>query len=297
MRSLSKSVAAGIWAGACSSLILSVSCWADQIHASHESEASCFSQPELPLSLPADVAILDDQLAKALDASGFIFTNIPRCEDPEAMKTLEDVVDFIIHESIYYLPYTVPIKKVLDNAEPMEVPKNGLNRLEQALLYFYKGSSYRIVNSALREGGSLQRCYQPLIDAIVAALEKLPRYSGVVYRKAEYSRLIEDHPLGATVVYPAFTSTTIAKVGVSVFSDPNFTVLSDSCRDFRQINPSEQEILCPPGTAFHVVAQPGPRQFVLVEKGVKRKRAQELLSAAGAHIKVWPEAPQQADSN
>jgi hypothetical protein len=97
------------------------------------------------------------------------------------------------------------------------------------------------------------------VDALNRALEKLPKYDGLVLRGSDIPlEVLEQYRPGEEITELAFLSTTTnPAVARSPAFEGNveFQILSRSGRDVSSVSmyPGEQEILFPSGTVFYVV--------------------------------------------
>ena len=129
-----------------------------------------------------------------------------------------------------------------------------MSRKEISALVMYSMSTYRKMNAALRGNDQAKladyKTYRLVLDS---ALDKLKDYKGYVKRGAttDLTRY-EDHQMGATVSYPAYTSTS---VGSGFVGHIRSLILSKTCKYIAPISmvPQEEEVLCKPGVNFKVI--------------------------------------------
>ena len=143
---------------------------------------------------------------------------------------------------------------------------SGLTEEEQVALYAWtldtgKEALYVRVNKALRTGDGLDNL-KPLIDAMESGLDKLPSFTGEVYRGVKESRLgkeglaefLTQHEIGKIVEYPGFTSATQIyeeslrgrlKLYIDSVHGKNISAFSDK--------PDQQETLFKTNSRFEVV--------------------------------------------
>jgi hypothetical protein len=127
-----------------------------------------------------------------------------------------------------------------------------------AALADYTGPGYQDLNHGLRNF-SMDASQLARVDAVNAALEKLPVYEGPVIRGSDIpAEMLELYRPGESITEHGFLSTT---TDLTVARSPafagnvEFRILSKSGRDISpySIFPAEQEILFPSGTEFYVV--------------------------------------------
>lgn len=122
----------------------------------------------------------------------------------------------------------------------------------------YTGPGYGDLNDALRNH-TLDASLSARVDALKAALAKLPPYEGLVIRGSNIpAEMLELYEPGEVVVEHAFLSTTKnpAVAQLPTFAgNVEFQILSKSGRDVSPYStfPAEQEVLFPAGTNFLVV--------------------------------------------
>ncbi|MEZ0351678.1 ADP-ribosyltransferase [Mycobacterium sp. pR1184] len=127
-----------------------------------------------------------------------------------------------------------------------------------AALADYTGCGYQDLNHGLRNF-SVDESQIARVEAINAALEKLPAYQGPVIRGSDIPvEMLEQYKPGEVIVERAFLSTTMnpAVAQLPTFAgNVEFQILSKSGRDISSYSmfPEEQEVLFPPGTQFYVV--------------------------------------------
>lgn len=190
----------------------------------------------------------------------------------------EDASRFLNEELQYKVTYLRGA--VESGSEKAELYRSALSAWERlspshaGAILLYVGSAYRHVNSALWAGGQPAQCIQPLTDLLTEALEKLPRFEGVVWRGLSLNAAARALYIpGATVSWPAYSSSTTDYDVAAEFADDSkhpensviFKIHSKSCRDLRVLNPLESEILCLPGIKLRVVGREEPNLIVLQE--------------------------------
>jgi ADP-ribosyltransferase exoenzyme len=132
------------------------------------------------------------------------------------------------------------------------------NSDDLAALADYTGSGYQDLNHGLRNF-SMDASQLARVDAVNAALEKLPVYEGPVIRGSDIpAEMLELYRPGESITEHGFLSTT---TDLTVARSPafagnvEFRILSKSGRDISPYSmfPAEQEVLFPSGTEFYVV--------------------------------------------
>jgi hypothetical protein len=122
----------------------------------------------------------------------------------------------------------------------------------------YTGPGYADLNSALRSG-TLDASQHARVEALNAALEKLPSHSGPVVRGTNLPpEVLERYQPGSIVTESAFTSTTrnpAVAQSPAFAGNVEFRILSSTGRDVSSVSmyPSEQEVLFPAGSKFYVL--------------------------------------------
>lgn len=153
-----------------------------------------------------------------------------------------------------------PIAKATSKAASFgSVDKNALalTRLTSAdrkALGDYTGSGYLELNNALR-AGKLTPELQARVDAINAALAKLPDYKGPVSRGTTLpAETLEKYKPGAVITEDAFTSTS-KETSKAFTGNTRFEILSKTGKFVEKYTkiPGEQEVLFPPGVRFSVI--------------------------------------------
>ena len=152
---------------------------------------------------------------------------------------------FIENEDI---SYTSEIKK----SEIIE--KYNITEEEQSTIKNYTSDGYREINPELKANkGNLEKCSretQRRCEHLDSALQKLPKYDGIVHRK-ESAGQSDYYKEGMTYTNDAYTSTTawsdvggIVQLEIKQSSGCNISKLSTS--------PGENEVLLPRGFTYKV---------------------------------------------
>ena len=132
------------------------------------------------------------------------------------------------------------------------------SQADQFALNDYTGAGYEAINHNLRKGtvtpGSSM---DQRIEAISAAIAKLPMHEGVVYRGTSLTPTqLERYVNGESLPETAFTSAS-RDSAVLTSRSTQFTILSSAGRDVASysLHPWEQEVLFDHGTWFHVLGR------------------------------------------
>ena len=154
-------------------------------------------------------------------------------------------------------------------------PKSGIMKAEKAqqtltddeewaLNEYISSGSYKI-NAPLREGIELTQEQQELVRNLDSALEKMPVYTGTVYRSISSSAMDTqafwlEHSEGEYITYPDYTSSSTEIYDETM--DIQMEIESKTARDIRAYNEQEQEILFPRQSKFMVVRREGNRLWM-----------------------------------
>lgn len=134
---------------------------------------------------------------------------------------------------------------------------------EAALLDYKSGGSYQL-NAALRDGYPLDQMQYRTVEALDAALEKLPPYQGTVYRRVGFDSIggqeamdafLKEHDAGEIIRYPAYTSTSTDPEGYTLDGDLTVTLVMESAggRNLEGYgNNFEREVLFPRNSRFGI---------------------------------------------
>lgn len=121
----------------------------------------------------------------------------------------------------------------------------------------YSGSHYAKMNEEVRKGVMSVEQYK-FMKSLNAALDKLPAYDGVTYRKAPSNAVdLSLYQPGKVVEERGFTST--SKNQGTWHGDVQYTIHGKSGRDIQKLSshPSEAEVLFKSGTRFYVESKNG----------------------------------------
>ena len=191
---------------------------------------------------------------------------------------------------------------------------------ENALLRYKSGGSYQI-NAALRDGTPLTQEQQRTVDALDRALEKLPTYSGTVYRRLSFDlegrealdAFLAEHQPGGIIGYPAYTSASTDQDGYPVEGDLTVTMVIEG-RNGRNMagigNNFEKEVVYPRESVFSIdrietdsqgnpvlymkeVIEYGAGQLYSEERGQTVQQMQEEGQLHGDMLEVSGSNPQE----
>lgn len=158
-------------------------------------------------------------------------------------------------------------------AERKKITKPSLSGIlnngeEGAILRYISGESYSL-NEKLRNGRKLTRSESIQISALDSALNKMPKYKGLVERSLILDReglmaFAKHHTVGTEVLYPAFTS---ASVGGEYHESPTvlLRIKSKTGRDLRKYNNEEQEVLFSRNCRFHILSAKIENKVIVLE--------------------------------
>lgn len=146
-----------------------------------------------------------------------------------------------------------------ENVEKMtKVQKDDiiLSEKEQYAMNKYISSDFYVVNEKLRNGIDLSDDEKEMVNNLDKALNKIPRFDGIVTRSLELNeeqlnKFLKQHEIGNIIEYPAYTSTTTGE-RYNRISNVELYINSKNGRDIRKYNSKEQEILFKRGSLFRV---------------------------------------------
>lgn len=136
---------------------------------------------------------------------------------------------------------------------------------EREVLSAYMGSLYSCMNRALYSDNGA--AYPTLNESLNSALKRFPSYEGFVFRGSNLPpAVLENHQVGKTITYPAYTSSSTKRGVAERFGVQQFLIYSQSGRPImgRQGGGGEHEVLFTAGTRFRVLASTG-KYFILRE--------------------------------
>lgn len=141
---------------------------------------------------------------------------------------------------------------------------------ERQVLSEYMGTLYGCMNRALYSGkGSV---YPTLNSSLNSALKRFPAYEGFVFRGSSLPKaVLEQHQVGKTITYPAYTSTSTDSEVAGRFGTHQFLIYSKSGRPImgKHGGGYEREVLFAAGTRFRVLASTGTNFFLREVEGVE----------------------------
>lgn len=168
------------------------------------------------------------------------------------------------------------------------IEQYGLTEEETGAVLSYKSSESYKINTKLRDGAPLNEQEQRLVNDLDAALEKLPRYQGEVYRNLvfdgaeERNRFLAAYAPGNSINLEAYTSTSTDRNGYPVDGEytAGMVIQSNSARDLAGFgNNFEQEALFGRGSGFFIdrVAQDEQGRPVIymreeIQDGIRSER-------------------------
>lgn len=139
------------------------------------------------------------------------------------------------------------------------------NREKTAILSYKSSESYKI-NIILRDSGvdALPPNLRSIVDGLDSALPKLPKAEGTLYRtlcfddlsdpKGALDAFLAEHEVGNTIIYPAYTSTSIRPDGHPLSGDTRYGVVMEINGESAHLlafgNNFEKEALFPRNTRF-----------------------------------------------
>lgn len=176
-----------------------------------------------------------------------------------------------------------------------------LSLQERYVLDEYMGSLYGCMNRALysKKGAS----YPTLNTSLNASLSRFPKYEGFVFRGSSLPKeVLDQHQLGKTVTYPAYTSTSTSPGTASVFGSHQFLIYSKNGRPIMGLNSGENEVLFTAGTRFRVLAVKDNKYFMREVSGketeaqAKAEDARILQLAQEAKKKFNPDSEETPDT-
>lgn len=141
---------------------------------------------------------------------------------------------------------------------------------ELLAIAYYTGDGYRVLNQSLRQQENLEEV-KPVITLVNSGLDKLKSYRGYVRRGTNMpAEFLAQHEIGADLIYTGYTSTSL---GDGFSAQYKLVIFSQTCKYLDPISSvkGENEVLCKPGTQFHILHQEG-NTFLMYEKLANRKR-------------------------
>lgn len=135
----------------------------------------------------------------------------------------------------------------------------GLTEEEEYAINSWVSSDFYPINEKLRQGTELTNEEKRAITNLDRALEKFPRYAGLVKRSlvisdpTELQRFVNTHTVGNTVTYNEYIAATCGKTYNPDAEVQIYIPHSKNGRDIRSVNPDEQEVLYERNSSFEVL--------------------------------------------
>ena len=145
--------------------------------------------------------------------------------------------------------------------ERTQLGTDTLEYSEKVALNQYKSFESYLLNEALREGKELTDAQRRMMEALDAALEKLPRYEGVTYRSLDIDRIKDidafwkRYTPGNIVLEDSYISTSTEVYDESF--EIQMIISGKNGRDLRGYTEMENEILYPRNKRFRVTKREG----------------------------------------
>lgn len=145
--------------------------------------------------------------------------------------------------------------------ERTQLGTDTLEYSEKVALNQYKSFESYLLNEALREGKELTDAQRRMMEALDAALEKLPRYEGVTYRSLDIARIKDidafwkRYTPGNIVLEDSYISTSTEVYDESF--EIQMIISGKNGRDLRGYTEMENEILYPRNKRFRVTKREG----------------------------------------
>lgn len=137
--------------------------------------------------------------------------------------------------------------------------KIAINKVTKEELYSinkYVSSDFYTINEKLRNGQDLSTKEINLVRNLDNALDRLPKYTGLVRRsvelgKTELTEFLKVHQIGLTVTYPAYTSVTAGE-RYNNNSQVELYIYSQNGKNMIKYNNNEKEVLYKRNSSFIV---------------------------------------------
>lgn len=135
----------------------------------------------------------------------------------------------------------------------------GLTEEEEYAINSWVSSDFYPINEKLRQGIELTNEEKRAITNLDRALEKFPRYAGLVKRSlvisdpTELQRFVNTHTVGNRVTYNEYIAATCGKTYNPDAEVQIYIPHSKNGRDIRSVNPDEQEVLYERNSSFEVL--------------------------------------------
>ena len=138
----------------------------------------------------------------------------------------------------------------------MKIAINKVTKEELNSINKYVSSDFYTINEKLRNGQDLSTKEINLVRNLDNALDRLPKYTGLVRRsveldKTELTEFLKVHQIGLTVTYPAYTSVTAGE-RYNNNSQVELYIYSQNCKNMIKYNNNEKEVLYKRNSSFIV---------------------------------------------
>lgn len=138
----------------------------------------------------------------------------------------------------------------------MKIAINKVTKEELNSINKYVSSDFYTINEKLRNGQDLSTKEINLVRNLDNALDRLPKYTGLVRRsveldKTELTEFLKVHQIGLTVTYPAYTSVTAGE-RYNNNSQVELYIYSQNGKNMIKYNNNEKEVLYKRNSSFIV---------------------------------------------
>lgn len=138
----------------------------------------------------------------------------------------------------------------------MKIAINKVTKEELDSINKYVSSDFYTINEKLRNGQDLSTKEINLVRNLDNALDRLPKYTGLVRRsvelgKTELTEFLKVHQIGLTVTYPAYTSVTAGE-RYNNNSQVELYIYSQNGKNMIKYNNNEKEVLYKRNSSFIV---------------------------------------------
>ena len=138
----------------------------------------------------------------------------------------------------------------------MKIAINKVTKEELDSINKYVSSDFYTINEKLRNGQELSTKEINLVRNLDNALDRLPKYTGLVRRsvelgKTELTEFLKVHQIGLTVTYPAYTSVTAGE-RYNNNSQVELYIYSQNGKNMIKYNNNEKEVLYKRNSSFIV---------------------------------------------
>lgn len=163
------------------------------------------------------------------------------------------------------------LTEFLDALKEYVRTQQGATREDTVLFHSYFHTGAYGLNRVLREGGTASECLAPLVQAMRAAFDRLPRFAGTVWRGLRLpAEVLATYAPGTELAWPAFSSTSLDRKTAEGFAGPSgavFKIEVKGCADVRGASALlwESEVLCLPDTRVRVTGREAPNVVAFEE--------------------------------